>query len=471
MPLRVAFHTLGCKLNQLETESVADAFARAGAFVLALGDGPSGEEDGGPEAGVSSAADIVVINTCTVTGKAEQKARRIVRLALAADPRAVVIVTGCYAEVEAAAITALGDRVIVVPGSSKDELLGLPSRIAMREPGGDLLVELRDRLAAEGAARRAGAAACVDGRFAFNPASFAFHSRPSLKIQDGCDNECAYCRVHIARGGSTSLPSAHAVSRARALEEAGRAEIVLAGVNLSQYRDGDTDFPGLLRLLVSGTQRVAFRISSYEPDRIDERFLESFAEPRIRPHVHFALQSGSDPVLAAMGRHYGRDDILASVEALRRVRRDPFIGADMISGFPGESEADAASSLELARACRFAWIHAFRFSPRPGTKAASMPGRVPERVAGERVAALRELARTGKADYIERWKGRELPAVLEGDSCATTDNYLRVKLLGLPEGVGPGTEIRCRIETLGRAKLAGEADAEALYTGTVFGKA
>jgi threonylcarbamoyladenosine tRNA methylthiotransferase MtaB len=454
MPLKVAFHTLGCKLNQLETESFASAFVREGATVL-----PLDADDG--------TADFVVVNTCTVTGKAEQKARRIVRRALADNPAAAALVTGCYAQVEAAALAALDERVLVLPGEGKEALLGLPAWLGARGGGdADLLAELREWLASVAPGR--GFPAGGKGRFAYDPEAFAFHSRPALKIQDGCDNACAYCRVRIARGRSASLASAEALARARALEAAGRSEIVLTGVNLSHYRDGKLDFPALLKYLVSGTENIAFRISSYEPDRVDEAFLEAFADPRVRPHVHLAAQSGSDSVLDGMGRRYGRADIASAVEALRRARRDPFIAADIIAGFPGETEADAASTLELARRCEFAWIHAFPFSPRPGTKAASMPGRVPERSAGERVKALLEVGRRGRSAYVERWIGAEVPAVLEGKSWdravgATSENYLKLEVRGLPPGTRSGQAVLCRLED-GHDDLSGKGiDALALY--------
>jgi threonylcarbamoyladenosine tRNA methylthiotransferase MtaB len=428
MPLRVAFYTLGCKLNQLETESFADAFARSGATVLELSE---------PGADGCGAPDLVIVNSCTVTSKAEQKARRIIRVALAENREAIVIITGCYAQVDAAALSALDERALVLPGERKSALLDLPSYLSASGGGSDLLGLLRAWLSG----------ASGPGPFAFNPQAFSFHARPSLKIQDGCDNECAYCRVHIARGKSLSLPSSQVLERARSLEAAGRAEIVLAGVNLSQYRDGDIDFPGLLRVLLRGTERIAFRISSYEPDAMSEDFFEVFSEKRIRPHLHLALQSGSDSVLSAMGRRYGSAEILSAVEKIRRARRDPFIACDLISGFPGETEADAASTLELARRIDFAWIHAFRFSPRPGTKAASMPHPVPERVAGERVGTLLEQGRSGRARYLARWGGEELSAVLESDFRATSENFLKLRVKGLPETTKPGQGIRCRIET------------------------
>ncbi|MDA8425007.1 MAG: MiaB/RimO family radical SAM methylthiotransferase [Treponema sp.] len=405
MRLGVAFQTLGCKLNQLETDALVDSFKEAGASIL-----PSGLAEGGSE------LDLFVLNTCTVTGKAEQKARRAARAVLARRPYAVVIATGCYAQLDPGGLEALGERIVAVPGDDKAAILGLSRWLAERWQGhGDLLDAVREwkaepRSPGEGA-----------DRFAFHPESFAFHSRPALKVQDGCDNRCSYCRVCLARGSSRSLPLPEAVARARSLEASARAEAVLTGVNLSQYRDGGTGFPGLLAALLEGTENLAFRISSYEPDRVDEDFLSVFARERVRPHAHLPVQSGADPVLAKMGRGYRRDKVLRAVEALRRVKGDLFLAADIIAGFPGETDEDFAATLDFCRRADFAWIHAFPFSPRPGTRAYELKPRVPERVAGERVAELGELARSGRRAYAERWTGAEVEAVIEGGDVESDD--------------------------------------------------
>jgi len=441
MAIRVAFFTLGCKLNQLETESIADAFARAGSPVQAF-NSEALQGDGAPP----SHADLVVINTCTVTGKADRKARRIIRLALSSHPRAAVLVTGCYAQVAAGSLAALDERLLVLPGQSKELLLALPEWIVHQAEGAELPQLLRSWLGSAAP----GAVIPLASRFAFNPASFSFHSRPSLKVQDGCDNSCSYCLVHVARGPSTSLAASELLARARALEAAGKRELVLTGVNISQYRDGTIDFSALLKLLVSGTSRIAFRISSYEPDRVDEAFLEAFALDRVRPHVHLAVQSLSKPLLQAMGRGYCPSRVVEAVASLRRARRDPFIAADFISGFPGETEAEAASSLDLARLCDFASIHSFRFSPRPGTSAATLAGTVSESQAGLRAQALAELGLEGKTAYIQRWTGARLGAVVERGGGATTENYLKPQVLGLPADTRPGQAIYCSIEGFSR---------------------
>lgn len=393
----VRIHTFGCRLNQVESESLAEAFSRAG-FAVA-----SGGADADAEA---QPALLLVFNTCTVTSKAEQKARRLIRSALRADPRAVAVVTGCYAQMEPGALSSLGDRVVVVPGSAKDALLGLPGILAEDDGGhGDPLDAVREALA------------LLTGKprdpFAFSPGAFSFHSRASLKVEDGCGNACAYCRVRLARGPAVSLDPGEALRRVRALEASGYAEAVLTGVNLSHYSAGGLGFPGLLSRLIEGTERIAFRISSYEPSGIDGDFLELAAHPRIRPFFHLPIQSGCAATLARMGRDADTGALAEAIEGLRRARKDPFLSFDMICGFPGESDAEFRESEGFARRARPAWIHVFPYSPRPGTPAASLPGRVPERVAAQRAAVLAELARTGRAEYAERWFGEEVEAVLE----------------------------------------------------------
>lgn len=438
MELSVAFHTLGCKLNQLETESLADSFRRGGAAIL--------------RGAADEAADIVVVNTCTVTGKAEQKARHLVRLSLSRNPEAIVLVTGCYAQVEPEVLASLHERALVIPGDEKARLLELATFLSEEWQGhGDILDAVRgwkrSLEAPIGAAR--GAA----DPFAFRPEEFAFHSRPSLKIEDGCDNRCSYCRVCIARGPSRSLAATEVLARLRSLEAAGKAEVVLAGVNLFQYRDGNLRLPGLLRLLLEGTESIAIRLSSYEPEGVDADFLDVFAHPRLRPHVHLPVQSGSDAVLRRMARAYRREKVVSACETLRRVKGDLFIAADLITGFPGEDEKDFADTLDLARRCEFAWIHAFPFSARPGTAAWDMVPKVPERVAGERLRLLGELARSGRVAYVARQAGLEVEAVMEGsrpvdsdgNGHATSANYLKLRVEGLPVGLSGGKAIRCML--------------------------
>lgn len=391
-------------------------------------------------------ADIHVFNTCTVTGKAEQKARREIRQLGRLNPQALILVTGCYAQVEAAALKALSPRVLVIPGGDKSLLLGLAESLALAAAD---QVDLFDH-AVSLLADRTGTAS---DPFAFVPDSFHFHSRPSLKIQDGCDNRCTYCRVCIARGPSVSLAAAEAVRRVQALERAGAAELVLTGVNLSQYRSAEYGFTDLVGLLLRETATIRIRLSSWEPDQIDDAFLELFSHKRVQPHVHLAVQSGADSILRAMGRSYRRSQVLDGITRLREVKPESFIGADLICGFPGETETAFADTLAMAEIADFAWIHAFTFSPRPGTPAATLPDQVPSQLAADRTALLTRLAEQGRQAFCRRRLSSRLSVILENDSMpvlgdlnplaprpaavwrsAVSHDYLKIAVRDVPPG-------------------------------------
>lgn len=441
--IHVAFHTLGCKLNQLETESIADAFLKVQATIL---DGPE-------------LSNLYIVNTCTVTGKAEQKARHAIRQALAQNPETTVIVTGCYAQMAKAELEAISPRTVVVPGEKKSALLELPEWLHDNwQEHGDLLdavLQWRDTILST--------AGSIDP-FAFNPDNFIQHSRPSLKIEDGCNNRCAYCRVCLARGPARSLSAVELLRRVQLMEAHGKHEVVLTGVNLAQYLDRNDAilpldrirFPDLLVFLISNTNSIHFRISSYEPDCIDETFLKVFSNPRVQPHIHVSIQSGSDTVLERMARRYTAQDVRNAVASLRQARRDPFVAADIITGFPGETDDEFAQTEALCSELDLAWIHAFPFSSRPGTKAFDMRPQIPQRVAGERVMRLTSLALEGKKRYAERWLDSVVDVILERESdeqdvgdpnlrFGTTANYLKAAILDVPPSLKDGEMIRARL--------------------------
>jgi threonylcarbamoyladenosine tRNA methylthiotransferase MtaB len=447
----IALQTLGCKLNQLESESLAGAFTREG-FTLVPWEG------GG--------ADIFLVNTCTVTSKAEQKARRTIRKILKESPGACVIVTGCYAQVEAEAVAGIMEdkrgspvyqkRLFVVPGDRKSALLDLPKFLADAEKtAGDPALLL------EKWTRDLGASSPQD-RFRFNPRFFSNHSRAFLKIQDGCDNRCSYCRVTLARGPSVSLGADRVLSRLRALEAAGFGEAVLTGVNICQYRDGSLGLSGLLEYLLGETGHIALRVSSVEPECITRDLVKVLGNPRVRPHFHLSIQSGSPRILKRMGRTYSPESIEEGISLLRTVKGDPFFACDIITGFPGETAGEFEKTYDLCRRMDFSWIHAFPYSPRPGTAAYHFTGQVCERDAVSRVTALLDLARQGRRDYIRRWIGKTVDAVVEGKSpnggedkapppyvTALSDNYLRLLLSsGGIDSLPPGKAVPCRIRAL-----------------------
>jgi threonylcarbamoyladenosine tRNA methylthiotransferase MtaB len=339
-----------------------------------------------------------------------------------------------------------GRRLFVISGELKSVLLDLPRFL---RDSAELPVFLEKWAAGVGKAARG-------DPFRFNVKDFSFHSRAFLKIQDGCDKRCSYCRVSLARGPSVSLEAGKVLSRLKSLEDAGFVEAVLTGVNITQYRDHPRDLGGLLEYLLAGTGRINLRLSSVEPEGIQGNLLSVLGHPRIRPHFHLSIQSGSPGILEKMRRTYRPEDLLDAADVLRSRRDDPFLACDIITGFPGETEEDFKKTYELCRRIGFAWIHAFPYSRRPGTEAYALGDRVPERDAARRIEALLALAQAGRGDYIGRWIGKPLEAVIEtnkkkntGYMTALSDNYLRL-LIPLHKGpppLPPGSPLRCRIRT------------------------
>jgi threonylcarbamoyladenosine tRNA methylthiotransferase MtaB len=428
--VKARFVTFGCKLNQSETEGLACAFRRAGYAVDAS----------------DADADVIVVNTCAVTTKAEQKARRLIRRLLASNPRSSVIVTGCYAQLGKAQLERLdagAGRLFIVPGDDKAELLALPEELGQGAPPDQAL---------------SGLAGGAHDRFSLHPAELSFHSRPTLKIQDGCDNACAYCAVQLARGPSVSLAPEDALSRLKALEESGFGEAALVGVNIGQYRSGSIGLAEFLERLLLGTKSVALRLSSLEPNAFSDALFAILRHPRIRPHFHLSVQSCSEKILRSMGRPYTAEELFRIIERLREAKGDPFLACDVITGFPGETKKEFEETMRFCANADFAWIHAFPFSPRPGTAAFSLPGGIPPREAAARVQALSSLAQQGRLRYAERHAGREVTAICEdgrpgGDHFpALSENYLRL-LVAAPDTPRPprGREFRCRITRAAQA--------------------
>jgi len=466
----LSIYTLGCKLNQLETEAISDSFRGKGFTLI-----PFSQIDQNKQQ--AEEPGIIVINTCTVTSMAEQKARRVIRKTLKEQKQACVIVTGCYAQMERAVLDALEEtpdlsrRLFVIPGGKKDRLMDLAAYLSgVTSIAGEAVTGVGDLPRLIASWLGGGFAEERDGTFRFAPESFSSHSRGFIKIQDGCDRSCAYCRVSIARGKSRSLGATEVLRRLQALEENGYSEAVLTGVNISQYRDPAMELSGLLELLLAETAAIRLRLSSIEPDSITDELLRVLENDRIRPHFHLSLQSGSAEVLGKMGRTYSPDDIREKTALLRMARNDPFLACDIIAGFPGETKDEFMKTFAFCEEMNFAWIHAFPFSPRPGTAAFGFSGRVSEKEKTARVERLRELAARGRQEYIRRWEGKEVEAVVErGDDLAeglaagVSENYLKIRVnYGNAPRPSPGSLIRCRIKGI---NTNSSFDATAVKTG------
>lgn len=395
--MTVFVYTLGCRLNQCESEAIADAFSKEGYTITSD----------------SERADLVIVNSCTVTSKAEQKARRMIRIFN--ETAECVVVTGCYAELNKEEIIALSNKVVIFSLKEKASILDLPEFLRMTNL--PLLEGVKSFTKED------------KGAFVFDPTSFSYHSRAYLKIQDGCDNFCGYCRTTIARGKSIWLESDEVIRRAKRLEELGYHEIMLTGVNLTNYNHNNGGLGVLLdELLKNLGDDIRIRLSSMEPDGVDERLIAAISDKRVFPHFHIPIQSASDKVLHIVNRVYSISHVDWIIKSLREVKDDPFIACDIIAGLPGEDDEDAKETYDFLLKNDFSAMHVFPYSVREGTPLYLSRLHVPERVRDERAKALRELSAKQSEKYILRQLNKETEIICEKGSFGTTGNYLKAKI-------------------------------------------
>lgn len=378
---KAAFMTLGCRINQYETDSLAGEFSAAGFSII---------DHNNP------GADVCVINTCSVTGRGEQKSRQAVARMRRLHPEALLIITGCAVERNASAFAAQ-PGILLVDQDRKHAI----ARLAI------------ERLAAGSTSSLPNLESIPRDRFNFSPPAVSLHTRASLKVQDGCNNHCSYCIIPQVRGAAISRPAADCLEAAQQLIQLGYREIVISGVNLQQYSSGGLTLTDLVKRLLELPGTTRFRISSIEPDEQSFGIVELFAHPRLCPHLHLCLQSGSDTILAQMGRHYTRSLFLEIVQKLRE--SDPLfnISADVIVGYPGELDENFTATLDAIRAARLSHAHTFQFSAREGTRAADLDGQVPLRIMQERSEAVRALVATIRAQYLTMFQGKSEELLVE----------------------------------------------------------
>ena len=399
--MKIAFLTLGCKLNYAETSTYERGFIEAGLEVV-----PWQEK-----------ADVYVINTCTVTATSDSKSRNLVRKMHRVNPDAVIVVTGCSAELRRGDYDGL-EGVARVFGADEKSLV-VPETLAL---SGQALPVLRQT-----------AATC------FGAYSTGERTRSFLKVQDGCNNFCAYCTVPYARGRSRNVPVSECVRNAEAIAAAGVKEIVLTGVNTGDFgRTTGESFLDLIKALneVEGIER--YRISSIEPNLITEEIIDWIASgTEFQPHFHIPLQTGSDTLLKTMGRHYDTAFFADRIAYIRSKMEAPgkpkvFFGIDTMVGLPGETEALFRETYDFIAGLRPAFIHVFPYSRRPGTPAASMPGQVSEQMKHERVLALEELCGRLHDEFVEANRGIHEQVIFEskeknGNMSGYTGNYIRIE--------------------------------------------
>jgi len=403
--MRIALTTLGCKVNQSETEALARRFLAAGHHLTAF----------------DAAADVYVINTCTVTHIADHKSRQLIRRA-AARPGALVVVTGCYATIAAAEIAAIPGVGLVVGQADKERLVELVEGLRGHRQG------------------------LAPSTTTSAPSS---RTRAFIKVQDGCDSFCTYCIVPFARGAPRSVPLAEVLAQVQERAAAGCVEVVLTGVHLGLYgQEALLGLRDLVAAVLAETPIRRLRLSSIEPQDLlglgEEALAAFFAlwqDPRLCRHLHLPLQSGCAATLQRMGRRYTANDYARLVAVARRAIPDLAVTTDVIVGFPGESDAEFQASYDFAAALGCAKIHVFRFSPRRGTAAAHLAP-VDARTMKERSAAMLSLSAAGAAAFWRAFVGRTMEVLWEEKAgkqkpvfsektgfyvwTGLTDNYLRV---------------------------------------------
>ncbi|HEY6306009.1 MAG TPA: tRNA (N(6)-L-threonylcarbamoyladenosine(37)-C(2))-methylthiotransferase MtaB [Candidatus Angelobacter sp.] len=384
-------------------------------------------------------ADLVVLNTCTVTAAADQDARAAIRRAHRENPDAKILVTGCYAQRAPQEVAALPGVTWVVGNSHKHLVAEIAATSTRTQP---------DFIPVETVALSAPAFTLIGDVFAhtefiaapdFTREHVAEKTRPNLKVQDGCNNRCSFCIIPSVRGQSRSMPLQRVIDETQALAAAGYREIVLSGINLGQWgRDFQPQqrFTDLLRSLLEHTDIEKLRISSVEPmDWSDELIALVAGSPRIAKHAHVPLQSGSDVVLRRMHRRYRPWHYAEKIRNIRETMPDAAIGADVMAGFPGETNELFEDSRSFIDNLPFTYLHVFTYSSRPGTRSAEMPGQVPVHAARERNRVLRELASQKNLGFREGFVGKTLDVITlrTGDGASTealSDNYLKVRIAG-----------------------------------------
>ena len=393
-----------------------------------------------------AAADIVVLNTCTVTAAADTQARDAIRKIHAANPRSSIIVTGCYAQRAPEELATLPGVSFVVGNSHKPQIPSLANRLeSLRKVSSRsefLPVEILGSTAEDSTAQilTGDVFGLTDVLVAPVLGGEGNHTRPTLKIQDGCNSRCSFCVIPFVRGRSRSLPSATVISELQRLANSGFKEIVLSGINLGTYgRDLSprVDFLELLGRILGETAVERLRISSIEPLDVSEDLIGLFASTeRIAPHFHMPLQSGSDRILAAMHRWYRAEHYARRVELIRERLPNAALGADVICGFPGESEAEHQATMRFIEERSFTYLHVFSYSSRPGTKAASLPGHIPGQLLKRRARELRALGEAKAKAFRRSQIGRRLRVLTlrrdandgSDETMALAENYVPVKL-------------------------------------------
>lgn len=420
--MKFCFATLGCKVNQFETQALAQLAQQRG-HVLA-----------------DTQADVCIINTCTVTSSGDHKTLRVLHKLQKENPNAVVALCGCFAQTEPEKASAIDGVQIICGTSDRAAVLDLCEQAVRDRKSVCTVTDNRQQQAFEELP-----AGILPG-----------HTRALLKVQDGCDNYCTYCIIPYARGHVRSLPLSDAVRQAQHLAASGVKEIVVTGIEIASYGRDLPDNPNLIDLmeqLCTAAPNVRFRLGSLEPRFVTDAFCERLQRfSNLAQHFHLSLQSGCDATLHRMHRRYTTAQFLAVVERLRAAFPTCSITTDVITGFPGETEQEFAQTMDFLRTCAFASIHVFPYSERSGTPAASMPNAVPPQVRAQRANAVRDLAVQLSQDFLQPFIGKTISVILEHDRKESQPAHGTWHFsVQLPPNTGKQGDI-CQVKLTGIAK-------------------
>lgn len=394
---RVRLLTLGCKVNQYETQAIREEFLSRGY-----------------RENHTKAADVYVINTCTVTHQADRDSRRLIRRALHYNPKSRIVVTGCYVERDACEILQISDRIRIIPNQQKHRII-------------DLLSSTDDgqRTTDEGA---------------FIPlviSNFKDHQRAFLKIQDGCNNFCSYCKVPVVRGRSRSRNLQEIVSEARRLINSGFKEIVLTGICLGDYHYSKFDLADAITSLIKLDGNFRIRLSSIEPQLISDKLIAAVNSPKVCAHLHIPLQSADDKILNRMNRHYTQKGYLSLIAKIKKRIKDVAITTDVLVGFPAETEKNFRNTVNCLKEILPLRTHIFSFSPRKDTAAFDYQPRIESQVVKQRASLLKQVAAECSYKFRKRFLGKDLTVLIEsqpdkenGKFLGYSENYIRVNVEG-----------------------------------------
>ena len=394
--MKVSLITLGCRSNALDTELMANYFKSKGYEVV------NDQEQ----------ADIYIINTCTVTSEADRSSRQAIHRAKRKNPKALVVATGCYAQINPQALSSMQDVDMVVGNSHKHRIVELVEEF-LQDKGKNIFVDnifRQSRLES------------------FDLITFFEKARPFIKVQEGCNRFCTFCVIPYARGKVRSVPPEKVIKEVELLAQKGFQEVVLTGTQLTQYGwDMGTSLYELLRGLIEVKGIELIRLSSMHPSEIGGELLELItSEEKIAPHFHISLQSGSDRILKLMEREYTVSDYVRIVDKIISKRPISAIGTDIIVGFPTETEEDFEQTYRLLEELPIAYMHVFPYSDRPFTKASKMEGKVASSVKDKRVKVLKELDKEKRQNFYETHRGKNLRATIIEENRLLTENYIEV---------------------------------------------